>query len=430
MANLIKKENNQATFTFTIDKDAFKKAINEAYQKTRSKYKIPGFRAGKAPKKIIETYYGTGVFYNDALNIVLPEIYDKAVEELDLKPVAQADIDIKKFEDDSDIEIEAKVFVEPEFELNDYKNLNVEVEAEEITDDKVEAYLNEEANKNARLISVEREAKLGDVAIIDFKGFVDDEAFEGGDAQNYNLELGSHSFIDNFEEQIVGMKSGEEKDIFVKFPEDYHSKSLAGKDAKFEIKLHEVKEKELPKIDDDFAKDVSEFDTIEEFKNSIKENMKKTADSKFENKCREKVIEVITDKVEIDIPEVMIENETEMMLREFDYKLRYQGLSLQQYLQFSNLYADDLKEKMKEDAKKRVKTALILNKIVEIENLFATEEEIDEEIKSIANTQRLDFEKVKEVYARNEFADIKDSIENRKAIDFLANNTKFEKISK
>lgn len=424
MAELVKKENNLVELKFTISSEDFKKAIDQAFTKTRGKYNIPGFRKGKASRKVIENYYGEGVFYNDALNQCIPDIYDAAVEELGLFPVDQPDIDIKHIEIGKDIEVEAKVYVKPEFEMPQYKNLKSEAVIKDVTDEDVLEELKKEQKKNARMVVVEgRAAEMGDTAVIDFKGFMDDVAFEGGEAENHALILGSNAFIPGFEDQIVGKSVGESFDVNVTFPEEYQAEELAGKLAKFEVKLNEIKVEELPELDDDFASDTSEFDTLEEYKSDIRKNLEEQRQKDYEIEFKASLVEQISKTAEIDIPKPMVESEIDVMIGDFDYQLQSQGLSLEQYIQFSGLQIDDFREKIKDDAFNRVKTELVLNKLIEIEHLEATEEELEKELQDIAERQKLELDKVKSVYARNDYAAIKNAIQTKKAIDFLVDNS-------
>lgn len=421
MAKLVKREGVKAQISFTIEEKAFKDAVMQAFNQTRQKYNVPGFRKGKAPKKMIENMYGEGVFYNDALNIVIPDAYDAAIEELGLYPVSQPEIDIENDDFEGDIVIIADVDLKPEFELPNYKGLKVEVEKHEVKDEDVEFALVKEQEKNSRLVSLDanKEAQIGDTVVIDFKGYANGQAFAGGESKNFSLKLGTKSFIDTFEDQLVGKKPGEEVEVNVTFPEEYHEPSLAGVPAKFEVTVHEIKREELPELNDDFAADVSEFDTLEEFKADLRKKLEENADKQYENEVRAKLVETLTESAEIEIPESMIDHESDHMLREFDYQLRYQGLSLDQYLNMANLKIDDLKLQMKEDAQKRVKTQLILEKLIEVENLKSTQEEIDAEIEEVAKAQNMEVEKVKQVYERDDFAMIKEVIENKKAINLL-----------
>lgn len=421
MAKLVKREGVKAQISFTIEEKVFKDAIMKAFNQTRQKYNVPGFRKGKAPKKMIENMYGEGVFYNDALNIVIPDAYDAAIEELELFPVSQPEIDIENDNFEGDIVIIADVDLKPEFELPNYKGLKVEVEKHEVKDEDFELALKKEQEQNARLVSLnpDQESQMGDTVVMDFKGYINDEAFEGGEGKNYPLRLGTKSFIDTFEDQLVGKKPGEELQINVTFPKEYHEPSLAGVDARFEVKIHEIKREELPELNDDFAADISEFDTLDEFKVDLRKRLEENAHNSYENEVKTKLVEMLTQSAEIEVPQSMIDYETDHMLREFDYQLRYQGLKLDQYLNIANLKIDDLKLQMKDDAQKRVKTQLILEKLIQAENLKATQEEIDAELAELAKTQKMEVEKVKQFYERDDFAMLKEVIENKKAINLL-----------
>lgn len=419
-SEIVKQDNNEITLKVMVDKSEFNKAVNEAYKKTKHRFNIPGFRKGKAPKQIIQQRYGKEVFYEEAINIAFPKAYEKALDELNIDPVDQPEIDIENIDPEKDLEFTAKVEVMPEIEIDDYKGLKAEKTKVEVREDEIDMELKTMQQQNARMISVEdREAKDGDILTIDFEGFIGDEAFEGGKAEDHELTLGSGQFIPGFEEQLIGVKPGEEKEVTVSFPEDYQAENLAGKEAKFNVKVKEIKEKELPAIDDEFAKDVSEFDTLEELKKDIEQKMLEEKKKAQEQEVEKQVMDQLIEKIDVKIPEAVIKRQTDMMIRDFDMQLRYQGLELSKYLEMTGATEDDLREQMKEDAEKRVKTQLALEKIAELENIEPTEEDVEEEIKKLAEQYNQEVEKIKETLGEAEKENIKDSLKNRQAAQLL-----------
>lgn len=420
------KENNRACFNIEITEEEFEKAIQKAYLKNRNKFNIPGFRKGKAPRKIIELNYGEGIFYEDALNIILPQAYEEAVESLELEPVDSPEVDIEQLEKGKPVILKIEVTIKPEVKLGNYKSIEVEKVEYNVTDEDVERELKAIQEKNARIVDAsDREIKEGDIVTIDFKGFIDGEQFEGGTAENQRLEIGSNTFIPGFEEQLIGKKKGDKVDVKVTFPEDYFNENLRGKEATFEVVIHEVKEKELPKLDDEFAKDVSEFDTLEEYKNSIRERLEKEAKDRekieFENKLVDKVVE----EAEVDIPEAMIEHQIEHEIDDFNYRLRLQGLDIDQYLNLTNSKLEDLKKQIRPLAEKKVKTDLVLEAIGKKENIKVTEEDIDKELERIAKEyNQEDVDKFKENMKKGDLSFLEAGIMRDKIIDLLVSNAK------
>lgn len=420
------KENNKAFFNIEISQKEFEKSIQNVYLKTRNKFNIPGFRKGKAPRKIIELNYGEGIFYEDALNDILPKAYGEAIDKLELKPVDNPDVDIDQLEKGKSIIIKVEVTIKPEVELGDYKKIEIEKIEYNVTDEDVEKELASIQERNARIIDAgNRETKEGDLLTIDFKGFVDGEQFEGGTAEGQQLEIGSNTFIPGFEEQLIGKKKGDEVEVKVTFPEDYHQENLKAKEATFEVTIHEVKEKELPELDDEFAKDVSEFDTLDEYKQSIKERLEKEAKNKekvdVENKILEKVVEIS----KVDIPEIMIEHQIENEINEFSYRLKMQGMDINQYLELTGSNLDDFKEQVTPVAEKRVKTDLILEAITEAENIQVTDEDIDKELDRLSkeyNQENVD--EFKDNMKKGDLEYLKAGIMRDKTIDLLVKNTK------
>ena len=426
-AVLEKKENNSAAFTIEVSEDKFEKGIQKAYIKMRSRFSIPGFRKGKAPRKVIEMNYGEGIFYEEALNIVLPDAYDEAIEELELEPVDSPEVDIEQLEKGKPIILKVEVTIKPEVTLGDYKNIEVEKVEYNVTDKDLEAEIKNLQDMNARLIDIsDREIKKGDIINIDFKGLLEGEEFEGGTAENQQLEIGSETFIKGFEDQLIGKKKDEEVDVEVTFPEDYFEESLKGKDVTFKVKINDIKEKELPELDDEFAKDVSEFDTLEELKNSIKERLEKEAKNKEEAENEGKVIEKVVESSEVDIPEVLIDHQVENEIGQFDYRLKLQGLSMDRYFELTNSTMDELKDQVRPTAEKRVKTELVLEKLAKLENIEASDEDLDEELERMAKEyNHEDVEKFKSDMKLGDLEYLKTGIIRDKAIELLMKNVKF-----
>lgn len=419
-AELIKKEGNKVTLKITVDNNKFEAAVNKAYNKSKSKYNIPGFRKGKAPRIVIETQYGKGIFYNDAIEVLFPEVYPEAIKELDIDPIDNPDLDIEEISKDNGLVMVLNVEVKPEFELGNYKGIEVAKVENTVSDENVEAKLQEMVEKNARLVSVEDKAlEDGDTAIIDFEGFDNGVAFDGGKGENYNLVIGSNTFIPGFEEQLVGKKAGEEVEVNVTFPEEYHSEDLAGKPVVFNVKLNDVKVKELSTLDDEFAKDTSEFDTLDELKADVRAKLEEEAKNKADAEIRNSVVEKVAENTEIEIPEVMVEHQIDNMLNELNYQLQYQGFGLQQLLEMTGRTMEELREERKEDAKKLVKSSLVLEAITKAEGIEATEEEFKAELEKMASAYNMEVEKIETTLRDADKEDIKGQIKVRKTIDLL-----------
>ncbi len=422
-STILKKEGNKVTLQINVSAEEFEKAIQKSYLKNRKKFNIPGFRKGKAPRKIIEMQYGEGVFYEDAINMALPEKYDKAVEDHNLEPVDRPDVDVEEIQKGKDLVFTADVTVKPEVKLGDYKGIEVEKIEYNVTDEDIDSEIEKMRDQNSRLVNIEdRPVQKDDTVTIDYKGFVGEEQFEGGTAENQNLVIGSDKFIPGFEEQLIGSNIGDEVNVNVTFPEEYHAENLAGKEAVFYVKIKEIKFKELPNLDDEFVKDVSEFDTLEELKNDTKEKMEVSAKEKTEKELKDKVLDKVVETVEVDIPQAMVDTEVENMLRDFDFQLRYQGLDLQKYLEFTNSKIEDLRKQMGEDAYNRVKTSLTLEAIGEKENIEAADEDLEKEFEKMAESHKTTVEKLKESFKEENFGYIKNTIKVRKTIDFLVDN--------
>lgn len=419
---LLKKEGTKVSFKMTIENDKFEEAVKKAYNKTKSKYNIPGFRKGKAPQKIIEANYGKGVFYNDAIDILFPEVYPKAIDELKLEVVDRPSIGIEEISKENGVVISVEVDVMPEFEVKDYKGVEVKKEETLISEEEVELELKERANRNARLLSVEgKEIESGDTAVIDYEGFDNGVAFNGGKGENYSLLIGSNTFIPGFEDQLISKKSGDEVDVNVTFPTEYHAKELAGKPVVFKVKVNDVKVKEVPTLDDEFAKDTSEFDTLAELKEDIKTNLQKRADENSKNKMKNDIIEKVCENTEIEIPNGMIENQVDNLIMQLNYQLQYQGMNLDTLLKMTGRNIEDLREERREDAKKQVKAELVLNKIATLENIEVSEEEVDKEIEKMASIYNMEADKLKSTMGP-EINNLKEDMKLRKVVDFLLEN--------
>lgn len=422
-AELIKKEGNKVTLKITVDNNKFEAAVNKAYNKSRNKYNIPGFRKGKAPRIVIETQYGKGIFYNDAIEILFPEVYPEAIKELDIDPIDNPDLDIEEISKDNGLVMVLNVEVKPEFELGNYKGIEIVKVENTVSDENVEAKLQEMVEKNARLVSVEDKAlEDGDTAIIDFEGFENGVAFEGGKGENYNLVIGSNTFIPGFEEQLVGKKAGEEVEVNVTFPEEYHSQDLAGKPVVFNVKINDVKVKELSALDDEFAKDTSEFDTLDELKADVRAKLEEEAKNRADAETRNSVVEKVAENTEIEIPEVMVQHQIDNMLNELNYQLQYQGFGLQQLLEMTGRTMEELREERKEDAKKLVKSSLVLEAITKAEGIEATEEEFKAELEKMASAYNMEIDKIEASLRDADKEDIKGQIKIRKTIDLLVEN--------
>ena len=388
-------EKNRYELQFSVDKATFDAAVNNVYRKQVKNIAVPGFRKGKAPRSIIEKMYGTGVFYEDAINDLIPDAYTEALNEAAIDAVGQPEFDVVSI-DENGLVLSAKVYVKPEVEIKDYLGIEVEKEVTPVSDEDVDREIETIRERNSREIDVtDRAAELGDTTVIDFEGFCDGVAFEGGKGTDYALKLGSGSFIPGFEEQIVGKSIDEEFDVNVTFPTEYHAEDLAGKDATFKVKIHAITKVELPELDDDFAKDVSEFDTFAEYKADVKAKIEKRHESAAENAVEDKLVEVLIEKLEADIPEPMFVAETENFVRDYDTRLRSQGLDLNTYFKYTGMTLDSLREQMRPQAERQVKARLALEKIAVLENLEATEEDINSEYEKIANAYGIELEQVK-----------------------------------
>lgn len=425
MATFVKKEGNQVTFTFEIESAAFEDGIKKAYAKSKNRFNIPGFRKGKAPMHLIEKMYGAEIFYEDAVNLLLPEAYDASVEALDLYPVDRPVIDIDTIERGQNILVTAEVTVKPEVALGEYKGVQAEKIEALVTEEEIQAEIDRLAEQNARMIEIsERAVKEGDLLTIDYKGFTGDVQFPGGTAENQTLEIGSGTFIPGFEEQLVGKNIGDEVEVNVTFPTEYHSDELAGKEAVFKVKIHEIKEKELPALDDEFAKDVSEFDTLAELKADIESKMKKAAEKKALNQTRNNVIDKVVETATVEIPEAMIDAQIESEMKNFQYSLMYQGLTLEKYFEITGTTVEDLKEQIRPNAERLVRNDLVLEAISEKEAITLSDAETEEEINKLAEQYGQAVEEFKKNLRDGDLDYIKAGAIKVKTIDFLVENAK------
>ena len=422
-----KTENkNELKLTFTVPASRFEEAIMDVFKKSAKYFNIPGFRKGKAPFKIVERYYGDNIFYEDAFNELAPVVYDEEIAENKIEVASRPQIDVVQMEKGKDLIFTAIVATKPEVKLGKYKEIPLKKIEYKVTDEDIDHEINHMAEHNSRMVTVEnREVKDKDIVTIDFEGFVDGKAFEGGKAENHELTIGSKTFIPGFEDQIIGMKIGDEKDIKVTFPKDYFSKDLAGKEATFHVALHGIKEKQMPTIDDEFAKDVSEFDTLEELKKSIKEKMQKENEERSKHETEDAAIEEVCKNTNIEIPEGMIELEIDNIMQNLDQRLSYQGLNLEQYLKMMGKTEADFRKDYKEQAEKNVKTRLVLEQIVKDEKIKEDEKYIKEKIEEMAkqyNKKVEDLEKNEEL--KNYLAE---SSKTEQAVKLIVDNAKISK---
>lgn len=425
MSTVEKVEKNVVSFEFSISAEEFEKGIERAYRKNVGKINIQGFRRGKAPRKLIEKYYGAEVFYEDAINIVLPDAYDKAVEENGIFPVDQPEIDIKgEISKEDGVTFTAKVTVKPEFELGTYKGVKAAKVGHRTLKKDVDAEIEKMRERNARIVTVEdRAVAKDDIVNIDFEGFSDGKAFDGGKGESFDLTIGSGQFIPGFEDQLIGKNIGDDTEVNVTFPKEYHAEDLAGKPATFKVKINSIKVKELPELDDEFAKDVSEFDTLEELQKSVKDKLSAAGKEKAKHETEENVIKAVCDATEIDIPDAMINSQIDKMLRDFDMQMRYQGLNLEQYMKYTGATVDSMREQFREDAAKNVKTSLILEKVCEVEKINATAKDVENEYNDMAEQNGMKLDDIKKYVQEDE---IKERIKAQKTIKFLVDNADFK----
>ncbi|MDG5786898.1 trigger factor [Evansella sp. AB-P1] len=422
-----KLEGNSGVLTVEVDSERVDNALDEAFKKVVQKVNIPGFRKGKVPRKMFEQRFGVESLYQDALDILLPQAYSEAIEESGIEPVDRPDIDVDQMEKGENLIFKATVTVKPEVKLGEYKGLEVKASDTTVTDEDVEGELKQLQERQADLVVVEDgEVATGDTVVMDFEGFVDGEAFEGGQAENYSLEIGSGQFIPGFEDQLVGKKAGEDIEVNVEFPADYHSEELAGKPALFKVKIHDIKRKELPELDDEFAKDVNEeVETLEELKTNLREKLQTSKDQEADAVKRESLVEKAAENAEIDVPEAMVTTETDRMLQEFGQRLQSQGMSMEMYYQFAQTDEEGMKAQFHDDAEKRVRINLTLEAIAEAENIEIADEDVEGEINEMAETYQRSADEIKQILAMQGGVDtLKNDMKVRKAIDLLLEESK------
>lgn len=418
-------EKNMAKLTVEVPAEEVEKALQAAYLKERNKISVPGFRKGKVPRQMIEKMYGPSVFYEEAANILIQNNYAQAMDESGADIVSRPVIDVEQIEAGKPFIFTAEVAVRPEVKLGKYKGVTVTKVDIDVTDEEINNELEAERQKNSRMVTVtDRPAANGDTAVIDYEGFCDGVAFAGGKAENHGLELGSHSFIDTFEDQIVGHVAGDEFDVNVTFPTEYHAEELAGKPAVFKVKLHEIKTKELPELNDEFAQDVSEFDTLAEYKEDVKARLTKEKENEAKRTKEDEAIAKIIDKSEMELPEAMIETQCENMINDFAQRITQSGLTMEQYMQFSGMTLDKLKEQVRPEAETRIKTSLVLEQIAKEENIEITDEEVDAEIAKMAAQYGMEADKLKEYMGESEKTSMKRDLAVMKAVDLIMENVK------
>ena len=420
-----KLENSMAKLTIEASADELEKALQNAYLKNKNKISIPGFRKGKVPRQMIEKMYGPAIFYEDAANEIIPEAYEKAVEECGEDIVSSPEIDVTQIEKGKPFIFTALVALKPEIKLGKYKGVKVAKADVTVTDEEVDAEINKERENNARNIEVtDRAVKDGDMTVLDFEGFVDGVAFDGGKGENYPLTIGSGAFIPGFEEQLVGAEIGKEVEVNVTFPEDYQAEELKGKAATFKCTVKEIKEKELPELDDEFASEVSEFETLAEYKADVKTKLTEKKEKEAKDAKEAAVIEAIVNDSEMEIPEAMLKTQQKQMVDEFAQRIQMQGLSIDQYFQFTGTTYDKMIEQVKPQAEKRIKSRLVLEAVVKAENIAASDEDYEEELKTMAEAYQMEVDKVKELLPEKSVAQIKEDIAVRKAAEFVVENAK------
>ena len=415
-----KLEKNMAKLTIEVSAEEFEAAIEKAYQKEKGKIALPGFRKGKAPRKMIEKMYGAGVFYEDAANMVIPEAYDKALKECEEEIVSRPSIDVTQIEAGKPFIFTAEVALKPEVTLGEYKGVEIPKKEIQVTEEEVQAAIDKERDSNSRTIDVDdRPVENGDMIKLDFDGSVDGVPFEGGKSSNYPLTIGSASFIPGFEEQLIGAKIGEELDVNVTFPEDYHAEELQGKEAVFKCKVNEIKVKELPDADDDFAQDVSEFDTLEEYKADIRKNLQAQKEEAAKREKENDVVAKIVENAAMEIPDAMVDEQVSRMADDFTRRIESQGITMEQYMQFTGMTPDKLQEQMKPEALKRIQNSLVLEAIAKAENIEISDEKLDEEIAKLAESYKMEADKLKELMGDYEKEQMKNDLAIQAAVDLV-----------
>ncbi len=420
-----KLEKNMAKLTIEVSAEEVEKAIEKAYQKQKSRISVPGFRKGKVPRKMVEKMYGVGVFYEDAINDMIPTAYEAAVKESELEIVSQPKIDVVQIEAGKEFIFTAEVAVKPEVELGEYKGVEVPKSDVSVSDEEIMAEIDREREQNSRIITVDdRAVEDGDMTVIDFEGFVDGVAFEGGKGTDYPLTIGSHSFIDTFEEQLIGKNIGEEVDVNVTFPEEYHAEELKGKPALFKVTVKEIKKKELPELDNDFVEDVSEFSTVDEYKASIKTKIEEKKADEAKSAKEEATIEKIIEGAKMEIPDAMVDSQVRQMAEDFARRISAQGLTIDQYFQYTGLTSDKLLEQMRPQALKRIQSRLVLEAVADKENFEVTDEDVNNEINDMASAYQMEADKLKDLLTDADKENMKRDIQVKKAVEFVTENAK------
>lgn len=425
-ATFISRENNDVKFTIEFSAEEFENAQIKAYQQNKDKFQIDGFRKGKAPRSIIEKRYGEGVFFEDAIDELFRENYGKALAELELEVIDSPRAEFGKIAKGEGFTTTITVACYPIVDVKDYKGVEIDKVVQEVKDEDVDKEIEALQKRNARMVLVERPAKEGDTVLIDYSGFVGDEQFEGGTAERQELKLGSGMFIPGFEEQLIGATPGEKKDVTVTFPEEYHAQDLAGKEAVFHCLVHEIKEEQLPELDDEFAKDVSEFDTLEELKNSTRERLEKYAKASEERQMQDAALAKVVEANEVEIPSIMVEDEIDRMIQELDQQLRYQGLSVDQYIEFVGKDAKAFRDELRPDAERQVKTRMLLNGIAEAEKIEVSQEELEKELEDMAAQYQTTADKIKEMIGVENITFLQKDMKIKKAIEFIYDNAKIK----
>ena len=420
--NLVSKENGEAKLTMDFTAEELEAAVVKVYQRTKDRYPVDGFRKGKAPRSIIEKRYGENVFVEDAINDLFNSEYPKAITELELAVIDAPRIEFSEIKKGEALTATVTVAIYPDVEVSDYKGIEIERVESEVTEEDIEKELEMMQKRGARMVTVDRAAQDGDTVVLDYKGFVGEEQFEGGTAEAYSLKLGSGSFIPGFEEQLVGLKKDDEKDVIVTFPEEYHSDDLAGKEAVFKCKIHEVKEEEMPEIDDEFAKDTSEYDTLDELKESLRDDIAKRKESQAESQMKDKVLQKLFEANDINVPDVMVDDEVDAMIRESEQQLSMQGIKLEQYLGMLGMDMKGFRENIREDAFRRVKSRMLVSAVVDAEDIQATEEEVNEQIDLMAIQYQVEADQVREMLGAQNMVYLENDIKMRNAIQFLYDN--------
>ena len=418
-------ENNTAKFTITVDAAKFEDAIKKAYEKKKGEFSVPGFRKGKVPQNMVEKMYGAGVFYEEAANICMPEAYDEAATESGLEIVSRPEVDVTQIEKGKDFIFTATVALKPEVELGEYKGVEVETTPVEVTDEDIEAEINKVREQNSRIIPVEdRAIEDGDIANINFEGFIDGVAFDGGKGEDYALTIGSHSFIDTFEEQLIGKNVGDKVDVNVTFPEQYQAAELAGKPATFKVEILSIKKKELPEVDEDFVQDISEFDTVDEYKEDVKKTITERKENAAKVEKENKIIEKIIEDSKMEIPDAMVDEQARMMVNEMAQNMQAQGFTIQQYMQMTGLTAEKMAEQMKPQALKRIQSRLVLEAIAAAEKIEISDENVDEQLQKMAENYQMEFETLKGYMGENEIKQMKSDLAVQKAVDLIVEQAK------